>query len=125
MGDFGSHAIVGAKYYRDLAFEPRPMAPVARATHLNPQIPAARIGLELNMSAVSQMPRLSVSKLRARKGGEPIVCLTAYAAPIANLLDSLVDLILVGDSAAMVVHGHDTTLPITNRSGFRSTCSLP
>ncbi len=65
------------------------------------------------MSAVSQMHRLTVSKLRARKGGEPIVCLTAYTAPIANLLDSHVDLMLVGDSAAMVVHGHQTTLPIT------------
>ncbi len=65
------------------------------------------------MSAVSQMQRLTVSKLRARKGGEPIACLTAYTAPIAHILDSFVDLILVGDSAAMVVHGHETTLPIT------------
>ena len=65
------------------------------------------------MSTVSQMQRLTVSKIRARKGGEPIVCLTAYTAPIAHLLDSSVDLILVGDSAAMVVHGHETTLPIT------------
>ena len=65
------------------------------------------------MSAVSQIQRQTVSKLRARKGGDPIVCLTAYTAPIAHLIDSLVDLILVGDSAAMVVHGHETTLPIT------------
>ncbi len=65
------------------------------------------------MSAVSQIQRLTVSKLRARKGGDPIVCLTAYTAPIAHLLDSLVDVILVGDSAAMVVHGHETTLPIS------------
>jgi len=65
------------------------------------------------MSAVSQIQRLTVSKLRARKGGDPIVCLTAYTAPIAHLIDSLVDVILVGDSAAMVVHGHETTLPIS------------
>ncbi|MBI1209980.1 MAG: 3-methyl-2-oxobutanoate hydroxymethyltransferase [Alphaproteobacteria bacterium] len=65
------------------------------------------------MSAVPQIQRLTVSKIRARKGGDPIVCLTAYTAPIAHLLDSFVDLILVGDSAAMVVHGHETTLPIT------------
>lgn len=65
------------------------------------------------MSAVSQIQRLSVSKLRARKGGDPIVCLTAYTAPIAHLLDSHVDVMLVGDSAAMVVHGHETTLPIS------------
>jgi 3-methyl-2-oxobutanoate hydroxymethyltransferase len=65
------------------------------------------------MSAVPQIQRLTVSKIRARKGGEPVVCLTAYTAPIAHLLDSVVDLILVGDSAAMVVHGHETTIPIT------------
>jgi len=65
------------------------------------------------MSAVPQMSRVTVSKLRARKGGDPIVCLTAYTAPIAHLLDSHVDVILVGDSAAMVVHGHETTLPIS------------
>jgi 3-methyl-2-oxobutanoate hydroxymethyltransferase len=80
---------------------------------LNPQNSADRASSELPMSAVSQIQRLTVSKLRARKGGEPIVCLTAYTAPIAHLLDSVVDLILVGDSAAMVVHGHETTLPIT------------
>src|SRR5437868_1159965 len=66
---------------------------------LNPQNSADRDGWEPLMSAVSQMQRLTVSKLRARKGGEPIVCLTAYTAPIAHLLDSVVDLILVGDSA--------------------------
>ncbi len=65
------------------------------------------------MSVVSQIQRLTVSKVRARKGGDPIVCLTAYAAPVAYLLDSHVDLMLVGDSAAMVVHGHETTLPIS------------
>ncbi|TIL84579.1 MAG: 3-methyl-2-oxobutanoate hydroxymethyltransferase [Mesorhizobium sp.] len=55
-------------------------------------------------------PRISASSIRLRKGGEPIVCLTAYTYPIARLLDDHVDLLLVGDSVAMVLHGHKTTL---------------
>jgi len=51
--------------------------------------------------------------IRARKGGEPVVCLTAYTYPIARLLEPHVDLLLVGDSVAMVLHGHDTTLGAT------------
>jgi 3-methyl-2-oxobutanoate hydroxymethyltransferase len=56
---------------------------------------------------------MTVTRLKARKRQEPIVCLTAYSAPIAHILDRHVDLILVGDSAAMVVHGHENTLPIS------------
>ncbi|MER8913616.1 3-methyl-2-oxobutanoate hydroxymethyltransferase [Mesorhizobium sp. M0761] len=48
--------------------------------------------------------------IRARKGGVPVVCLTAYTYPVARLLDDHVDLLLVGDSVAMVLHGHKTTL---------------
>ncbi|BCH16933.1 3-methyl-2-oxobutanoate hydroxymethyltransferase [Mesorhizobium sp. L-2-11] len=55
-------------------------------------------------------PRISAGSIRLRKGGEPIVCLTAYTYPIARLLDDHVDLLLVGDSVAMVLHGHKTTL---------------
>ncbi|MBA1144922.1 3-methyl-2-oxobutanoate hydroxymethyltransferase [Mesorhizobium neociceri] len=54
--------------------------------------------------------RISAETIRARKGGVPIVCLTAYTYPIARLLDDHVDLLLVGDSVAMVLHGHKTTL---------------
>jgi len=57
--------------------------------------------------------RISVSDLRARKGGEPIVCLTAYTTPVAQRLDPHVDLLLVGDSLGMVVYGFDSTLPVT------------
>ncbi len=47
------------------------------------------------------------------KGGTPLVCLTAYTAPIARLLDPHVDILLVGDSVGMVLYGFDTTLPVT------------
>ncbi|MEO5324089.1 3-methyl-2-oxobutanoate hydroxymethyltransferase [Mesorhizobium sp. CC13] len=57
--------------------------------------------------------RITPAGLLRRKGGVPIVCLTAYTYPIARLLDPHVDLLLVGDSVAMVLHGHETTLGAT------------
>ena len=56
---------------------------------------------------------LTVPELAARKGGEKIVCLTAYTAPIAALLDPHVDLLLVGDSVGMVLHGLPNTVGVT------------
>ena len=50
------------------------------------------------MSAQTQTRRITAPEIRARKGGEPIVCLTAYDAPMARLLDPHCDLLLVGDS---------------------------
>lgn len=63
--------------------------------------------------AIAATPRITPAELSARKGGTPIVCLTAYTYPIARLLDPHVDLLLVGDSVAMVLHGHKTTLGAT------------
>jgi 3-methyl-2-oxobutanoate hydroxymethyltransferase len=57
--------------------------------------------------------RISVLDVRARKGGTPLVVLTAYTAPVARLLDPLVDILLVGDSLGMVVYGMENTLPVT------------
>ncbi|MDR7031997.1 3-methyl-2-oxobutanoate hydroxymethyltransferase [Mesorhizobium sp. BE184] len=57
--------------------------------------------------------RKTTEAIRRAKGGVPIVCLTAYTFPIARLLDPHVDLLLVGDSVAMVLHGHETTLGAT------------
>ncbi|TGQ31875.1 MULTISPECIES: 3-methyl-2-oxobutanoate hydroxymethyltransferase [unclassified Mesorhizobium] len=54
--------------------------------------------------------RISAESIRLRKGGVPIVCLTAYTYPVARLLDDHVDLLLVGDSLAMVLYGHKNTL---------------
>ena len=51
--------------------------------------------------------------LRARKGGVPIVSLTAYTTPQARLLDPHTDMLLVGDSLGMVVYGLSSTLPVT------------
>ena len=53
------------------------------------------------------------AELARRKGGEPIVALTAYSAAMARTLDPIADLLLVGDSLGMVVYGFDSTLPVT------------
>jgi len=67
------------------------------------------------MSAQSQpaVKRLAAPDIMKRKGGEPIVCLTAYDAPTAALLDDHCDLLLVGDSVGMVVHGLPNTVGVT------------
>ena len=57
--------------------------------------------------------RLAAPDIMARKGGEPVVCLTAYDAPTAALLDDHCDLLLVGDSVGMVVHGLPNTVGVT------------
>lgn len=58
-------------------------------------------------------PRVSAPDIRARKGGDPVVCLTAYTAPMAAILDPHCDLLLVGDSVGMVVHGLPNTVGVT------------
>ena len=65
------------------------------------------------MSVQTRPQRLSVTRIRNRKGGDKLVCLTAYTASVARVLDEEVDLLLVGDSLAMVVYGFDSTLPVT------------
>jgi 3-methyl-2-oxobutanoate hydroxymethyltransferase len=65
------------------------------------------------LSTERQTHRITVPEIAGRKGGEPIVCLTAYTAPMAEWLDPHVDLLLVGDSLGMVVYGFDTTLSVT------------
>jgi 3-methyl-2-oxobutanoate hydroxymethyltransferase len=57
--------------------------------------------------------RFAAPDIAARKGGEPIVCLTAYTAPVAEILDEHCDLLLVGDSVGMVVHGLPNTVGVT------------
>ncbi|HEY5413113.1 MAG TPA: 3-methyl-2-oxobutanoate hydroxymethyltransferase [Caulobacteraceae bacterium] len=58
-------------------------------------------------------PRLAAPDITAMKGKTPIVCLTAYTAPMAELLDPVCDILLVGDSVGMVIHGLDNTVGVT------------
>lgn len=60
-----------------------------------------------------QTRRITVPEIAGRKGGAKIVALTAYTAPMAGLLDPLTDLLLVGDSLGMVVHGLPNTQSVT------------
>ena len=48
------------------------------------------------------MKRITVPAVRARKGGEPLVMLTAYTVRMAQLLDPHCDMLLVGDSLGQV-----------------------
>ena len=57
--------------------------------------------------------RRTAKDIANRKGGEPIVCLTAYITPMAARLDEYCDVLLVGDSVGMVLYGMDNTLGVT------------
>lgn len=65
------------------------------------------------MSIRKTVKRQTVPAIVARKGGEPIVCLTSYHAHTARYIDPYVDLLLVGDSLGMVMYGMESTLPVT------------
>lgn len=65
------------------------------------------------MSSQNQIRRKTVRDVAAAKGGDPLVCLTAYDAPTAAMLDPHCDVLLVGDSLGMVVHGLPSTVGVT------------
>ena len=65
------------------------------------------------MSASAPNLPPSPADVRARKGGAPLVCLTAYTTPQARLVDPHCDLVLVGDSVGMVLHGLPSTIGVT------------
>ena len=65
------------------------------------------------MSVQADIKRLTAADIRIRKGGTPIVALTSYHAHTARLVDKHCDVILVGDSLGMVMHGFETTVPVT------------
>src|SRR4030095_11542929 len=65
------------------------------------------------MSTQAEVKRLTAPDIRARKGGTPIVALTSYHAQTARTADQHRDVILVGDSLGMVMHGLETTVPVT------------
>lgn len=65
------------------------------------------------MSATAAKATLTPPDILARKGGTPLVCLTAYTTPMARLVDRDCDIVLVGDSVGMVLHGLPSTLGVT------------
>ena len=65
------------------------------------------------MSTNTHSSSVNVADIIERKGGEPIVSLTAYTTPIARIVDSHCDFVLVGDSVGMVHHGLNSTLGVT------------
>ncbi|MEC8629425.1 MAG: 3-methyl-2-oxobutanoate hydroxymethyltransferase [Pseudomonadota bacterium] len=65
------------------------------------------------MSATNVIKSLTASDIRGMKGDTPIVCLTAYTTPVAEIADTACDLVLVGDSVGMVLHGLPSTLGVT------------
>jgi 3-methyl-2-oxobutanoate hydroxymethyltransferase len=56
--------------------------------------------------------RVTAPDIAKHKGGAPIVALTAYHAHTARIIDPYVDMLLVGDSLGMVMHGYETTVPV-------------
>ena len=65
------------------------------------------------MSASAPVKAVTPQAIMAKKGGTPIVSLTAYTTPIARLVDEHCDIALVGDSVGMVMHGLPSTLGVT------------
>jgi 3-methyl-2-oxobutanoate hydroxymethyltransferase len=67
------------------------------------------------MSAQPSKPakRMTAPDLAAKKGLAPIVSLTAYHAHTAAIADAHCDFLLVGDSLGMVMHGYETTIPVS------------
>ena len=64
------------------------------------------------MSSEFAFKRVTAPDIAKRKGGAPIVALTAYHAHTARIIDPHVDMLLVGDSLGMVMHGYETTVPV-------------
>ncbi len=65
------------------------------------------------MSATARKKAPNAEDIRARKGGQPLVSLTAYTTPMAQVMDPHCDFVLVGDSVGMVLHGLTSTLGVT------------
>jgi len=78
------------------------------------------------MSTETRQRRVTTARLAEMKArGEKIAMLTAYDFSTARILDDAgIDVLLVGDSASNVVHGHETTLPITLDQMIVHACAV-
>ncbi|WP_173934894.1 3-methyl-2-oxobutanoate hydroxymethyltransferase [Chelativorans sp. Marseille-P2723] len=65
------------------------------------------------MSVARRTGAITPRDISAAKGSTPLVCLTAYTTPVARLVDPDCDVVLVGDSVGMVLHGLSSTLGVT------------
>lgn len=65
------------------------------------------------MSGTGRIKSVTLPEIAARKGGAPIACLTAYTTSVAQLVDRHCEVVLVGDSVGMVLHGLPNTLSVT------------
>ncbi len=65
------------------------------------------------MSASAPQRPVLPPDIQARKGGAPLVVLTAYTTPVARLVDPHCDIALVGDSLGMVLHGLPSPIGVT------------
>src|SRR3954466_323813 len=80
----------------------------------------------LRNASEGSLPKVTIqSILEKKQRHEPITCLTAYDYATARLVDEAgIDMILVGDSLAMVVLGYDNTLPVTMREMLHHTAAV-
>ena len=67
---------------------------------------------------------IKIKKILKKKNKSKIVCLTAYSKSIARILDKFVDIVLVGDSMANVLYGHENTHKITLENIIQHTRSV-
>ncbi|MFA3916841.1 3-methyl-2-oxobutanoate hydroxymethyltransferase [Ruegeria hyattellae] len=65
------------------------------------------------MSASARKTAPNADDILRQKGGDPLVSLTAYTTPMAQMMDGHCDFVLVGDSVGMVLHGLTSTLGVT------------
>jgi 3-methyl-2-oxobutanoate hydroxymethyltransferase len=118
MNDFPGGAGTAATEMRTSA--PAPAAPPAAATSTPasappPGTPSSSPGRSEPLYGGRATRRVTVSDLaKAKARGEKWPMLTAYDALTAHVFDEAgIPVLLVGDSAGMVVFGHDTTIPVT------------
>lgn len=79
--------------------------------------------MAMDDSAVGEQ-RVTPDLIRSKKGRQRITFVTAYDDPTAKLADEAgIDMVLVGDTLAEVVLGHETTLPVTFEAMLHHTCA--